>query len=136
MKYENEYKKAKDRLDFIKICSKKYKDVKPESIGRIYYKLKALDRKEEYKSDKIEVKDDVIIKNGNKYPAKIVEIVKPVESVVYIDDENKESEPSHQKLLELIDMVKFGEVLTKTTLRKYGFSMSEILWLKNRLRVI
>jgi len=136
MKYENEYKIAKNRLDFIKICSKKHKGVKPESIGRMYYKLKALDRKKEYKPDKIEVNGDTIIKNGNEYPSKIVEKIKQPETLIYDYDVSSESEPHHQKLLMLIDMVKFSEPLSKDNLKKYGFSMAEIMWLKNRLKVV
>ena len=126
MKYEKEYRLTSNKKAFVKLCRQKYKKIKPESFDRIFYKLRK----------KLGLQNsDVIVKEGNIYPGKIIEKMTPVQEVEVIG-EIEPQEPHQQKLLNLIDMLKYNTPLSKVNLRKHGFTVGEITWIKNRLKVV
>lgn len=105
MKYEKEYLLSKDKKSFIKLVMGHYPNIKVTSIDRMWYNLRK----------KLVVKKEIITVQD-----------KPITTF----DEIEFKEPHHSKILLFNDIVKYRKKADDHILRKYGFSNSEINWLK------
>lgn len=116
MKYREEYLETKSQKEFIDLMAKRHKSLKPESIKRTWYKLRA--------------------KYGNQ--DSIQELKTPEMQTfeksqpIRIDDDALVKEPGQLKLLQYLDMKRYKHKTTKKYLEKNGFSQEEINWMDER----
>lgn len=111
MKYENEYKQTETREAFIRSVLLIYKHIKLSTVVRRYYDLRKA--------------------FGKQMPIALYE--KQNQKNVLVTNMNEEilvSTPSYQKLIIFKDMRAMGYKITDGFLKRYGFSLSEINWLK------
>lgn len=116
MKYEKEYKGTYTKEEFIRLCKKKYQKTKRATFLRRFYDMRR----------QLGAQKEVIEKNGFAYPVKFVERM----NVEFGNDDVELTEPGYLKKLMLDDMKRFNQKINIPFLKKHGFSMNEIRWIK------
>jgi len=111
MIFEKEFKESKSKDEFIAKILKIDRKLKKHSAERRYYKLRQFFIN--YREEKIINKDDILEKYN-----------KVTEPSVF------SSKPNRLKIIEIIEMKKFGIKFTNEYLIKYGYKQSEINWLQ------
>lgn len=138
-KYYEIYKKSKSKKEFIEICLKTF-NIGYHTARRRWYDGTKWEKEEEKSNlkkqqvikEKVEKKKRIIeVKEKyNTLPKNIVEIMPQKNDELYIPPMNANVKPDQLKLLTYTDMLSKGFTPSDDFLRKYGFSSSEINWLK------
>ena len=117
MKYEDEYKRAIDKNDFVKLSLKKYPQLNKTTPLKRYYELRIKFGELPFK--KPEIKKEELKKEEPKE-----------EFIVKIEEKSDviTIKPNHLKILMIQDMNRFGIKITKDILKKYGFKEEEMNW--------
>jgi len=132
MKYEEEYKKAKNIKEFLSLTIGKYPEIKTSSLRRRYYDLNAF-------FTGVVKKKFSTVKQYNAVEGNLKkEILKKQYGEVKEKPTRKENiamlnlpmdKPDRLKMIALGDMKRMGSILSDDFLKRHGFTMLEINWL-------